>query len=425
MEQSITDSGPARPGSACPVTGPPRPSMASRRITSSAIRELLAVANRPGVISLAGGLPSSRHFPLARTSDVVSELLASDPEVLQYSCTEGDPDLREWVAGRHGAAVDRVLITHGSQQGLDLVARATLDPGDPVALADPGYIGAIQAMRLSGGLLVGLPTDDQGLAVEDLEERLRRGLRPRLVYVVPNFHNPTGATLSPGRCRLLAGLADHYGFVIVEDDPYGEIRFSGEPPPPLSRLTDRVVTVGTISKVLFPGLRLGWIVAPDSLAPSFALVKQAMDLHTATLTQRIALCLLTAPGFLEGHLSILRTHYAEQSRVLADALRTELGETLETAPSSGGMFLWARVRGPGVDTHALLPRAIDQGIAYVPGSAFSVEKPHRSSLRLSYATVSPEALAEGAHRLGGVLLDRRGGTAPGRVAPTPSEPTSR
>ncbi len=394
MNQSVT------PGVASTAVG---------RISSSAIRELLALVNRPDVISLAGGLPSPRHFPVQETLLALGDLLGHDPGVLQYSSTEGDPALREWIAARHGARADQVLVTAGSQQALDLIARTTLEVGDPVALADPGYVGAIQALRLSGGSLLGVPTDGHGLCVEALEERLRAGLRPRLVYVVPNFHNPTGATLSAARARRLAQLADHFGFLIVDDDPYGEIRFSGEAPPPLATLTDRVVSIGTISKVLFPGLRVGWMVAPPSLAPALALVKQAVDLHTSTLAQKVALHLMTRPEFLADHLGILRGHYACQARVLWGALTDAFDDSLDLAPPVGGLFLWARVRRPGVDTEALLPRAVDHGVGYVPGSAFSVTAPHRASLRLSYATVTPEELVDGAHRLAAVVLDGQAG----------------
>jgi 2-aminoadipate transaminase len=399
-------------------------SRASTRINSSAIRQLLAVAARPEVISLAGGLPSPGQFPVEQTAEIVADLLARNPGVLQYSTTEGDPDLREWIAARHGVDPALVLVTHGSQQALDLVARTTLDEGDPVALADPGYVGAIQAMRLSGGRLVPLPTDGEGLCVEALEEELRGGLRPRLVYVVPNFHNPTGATLSARRATTLADLADRYGFLIVEDDPYSHLRFAGTAPPPIGTLTDRVVSIGTISKVLFPGLRLGWMVAPPWLSPALTLVKQAVDLHTATLTQRVALGLLTRPGFLEPHLAGLRLHYATQARILSRALAEQLGHSVHISPPQGGMFLWAELREPGADTHARLPAAIDRGVAYVPGSAFSVAAPHRSSLRLSYATVAPDALVEGAHRLADVLLGRPGLPSRGTAATTRA-PTSR
>ena len=370
------------------------PSRAVGRISSSAIRELLALVDRPGVISLAGGLPSSRHFPLSETRRAVDDLIRHDPGVLQYSSTEGIPALREWIATRHGVRPEQVIVTHGSQQALDLVARVTLDQGDPVALADPGYVGAIQAMRLAGGSLVALPTDEGGLCTEELEARLHAGLRPRLVYVVLNFHNPTGATLSASRARHLAHLADRFGFLIVEDDPYGEIRFSGTAPPSLASLTDRVVSIRTISKVLFPGLRLGWMVAPDSMARSFALVKQAVDLHTATLAQGVALHLFTQPGFMADHVRILRGHYGVQAQVLCDALTIEFGDQLEFAPPDGGMFVWARLRQSGVDTEALLPKAIDGGVAFVPGSAFTVAEPHHAYLRFSFATVPPEDLSK-------------------------------
>jgi 2-aminoadipate transaminase len=398
------------------------PSRAVGRISSSAIRELLALVDRPGVISLAGGLPSARHFPVSETRRAVDDLVRRDPGVLQYSSTEGIPALREWIATRHQVRPEQVIVTHGSQQALDLVARVTLDEGDPVALADPGYIGAIQAFRLAGGSLVALPTDDDGLRIEALEERLHAGLRPRLVYVVLNFHNPTGATLSASRARHLAQLADRFGFLIVEDDPYAEIRFSGNPSPSLASLSDRVVSVRTISKVLFPGLRLGWMVVPDSMFRSVALVKQAVDLHTATLAQGVALHLLTRPGFMSDHVRVLQGYYGDQARVLCSALATEFGDQLEFALPDGGMFVWARVRRPGVDTEALLPRAIDGGVAFVPGSAFTVTEPHRAYLRLSFAAAPPEDLAEGARRLARTVLDgHRGGRRhPGcRAAPPP------
>jgi 2-aminoadipate transaminase len=398
------------------------PSRAVGRISSSAIRDLLTLVDRPGVISLAGGLPSTRHFPVSEMRRAVDDLVRRDPGVLQYSSTEGTPALREWIATRHRVRPEQVIVTHGSQQALDLVARATLDDGDPVVLADPGYVGAIQAMRLAGGSLVALPTDDGGLCTEGLEERLHAGLRPRLVYVVPNFHNPTGATLSAPRARHLADLADRFGFLIVEDDPYGEIRFSGNAPPPLASLTDRVVSIRTISKVLFPGLRLGWMVVPESMARSLALVKQAVDLHTAALAQGVALHLFTRPGFMADHVRILQDYYGDQARVLCAALSTEFGDQIDFAPPHGGMFVWARVRRPGVDTEALLPKAIDGGVAFVPGSAFTVTEPHHAYLRLSFATAPPEDLAEGARRLAQIVLGRhRGGRChPGsRTAPPP------
>jgi 2-aminoadipate transaminase len=263
-------------------------------------------------------------------------------------------------------------------------------------------VGAIQALRLNGGCLVGVPSDGEGLCVDVLEQRLASGLRPRLVYVVPNFHNPTGETLSAERAGRLGGLADRYGFLIVEDDPYGEIRFAGRAAPALASCSDRVISIGTISKVLFPGLRVGWMVAPSWLAPSLVLVKQAADLHTSTLAQKIAGQLLAEPDVVAAHIDVLRGHYRTRATVLARALRDQLGDVVDFRSPDGGLFLWATVAG-GVDTAALLPRALDPGVAYVPGSAFAVTAGHGDKLRLSYATVGPEQLETAVGRLAQVL----------------------
>ncbi|MDP1820855.1 MAG: PLP-dependent aminotransferase family protein, partial [Acidimicrobiales bacterium] len=286
---------------------------APQRVTSSVIRDLLAVTERPDVISLAGGLPAPATFPVGAIAAATAELLADDPSsALQYAATAGFAPLRSWVAEREGADVDEVVITHGSQQAIELVARALLDPGAVVALADPGYVGAIQAFRLAGAALLGVPGDADGLCVDVLADRLAAGARPALVYVVADLDNPTSATLSMERRLALVALADRYGFLIVDDEPYGALRWGGEPPAPLRSLSDRVVTLGTTSKVLCPGLRVGWAVAPAGLAAALVLLKQAVDLQTATFTQRIAHRVLTAPGFLAPHLIFLRTTYREQ-----------------------------------------------------------------------------------------------------------------
>ena len=384
---------------------PFRPAARVGRITSSALRDLLALVEKPGVISLAGGLPAEALFPTQRTRRLLDEMLGADPTALQYSATEGQPALREWIAARHGVGVDQVVVTHGSQQGLDLVARAVLDPGDTVVLADPGYVGAVQALALSGGRLTAVPGDDDGLDVSVLERRLRGGLRPRLVYVVPHFHNPTGAVLSVARAGRLAALAERYGFVLVEDDPYREIHFDGPPAPPLCRLSAAVVTMGTVSKTLFPGLRVGWVVAPPALARTLALVKQATDLHTSTLAQRLVGHLLGDAAFFDAHLARLRTEYGHRARTLWSALTEAFGAELDVRPATGGMFLWARLTRPDADTdtEALLRRAVEHGVGYVPGTAFSVAGDHRRYLRLSYAGVDPADLVTAADRLAAAL----------------------
>jgi len=381
---------------------PPLPSSgAAERVGSSAIRDLLALTLRPEVISLAGGLPSPEAFPVDVIAAVADEVLSGGPSAaLQYATTEGHPGLRAWVAHRHPVVTEpgQVVVTHGSQQALDLLVRATVAPGDSIAMADPGYVGALQVFRLAGADLAGIPADGEGLRVDLLGDRLAGGLRPTLVYVVAEFDNPSGVTLSADRRQDLARLADHYGFLIVEDDPYGALRWAGARRPALSTLSDRVVTLGTTSKILAPGLRVGWAVAPAPLVARLVVLKQAADLHTSGFSQAIVAGVLTRPGFLEPHLDGLRQRYQRQGDALQDALRARLGDRIAFHAPEGGMFLWARLLD-GTDTAALAPRALAAGMAFVPGNAFSVRDPQRSGLRLSFATEGPAALTEAVRRL--------------------------
>ena len=377
---------------------------AARRIDSSAIRDLLHVVDRPDVISLAGGLPAAETFPTSELATAIDRILATDPSAVQYSPTEGIAPLREWVARRHGVAPDQVVITHGSQQALDLVSRALLDPGAGVGLADPAYVGAVQVLRLGGARLIPVTADVDGLRVDDLESRLRQGERPALVYVVSNFDNPSGATLSAERRVALAALADRYGFVIVDDDPYGELRWQGNAPPRLATMSDRVITLGTVSKVVCPGLRIGYVVAPPSVAPALVLVKQALDLHTSTLAQRAVHELLVTPGFLESQLDRLRRLYCDRATALGDALHAEFEGRLEFRPATGGMFVWGAFVDE-IDTQELLATAIARGVAFVPGQAFAVAADHHRALRLSFVTTPPDQLAEGVRRLAAAVRD--------------------
>lgn len=379
------------------------------RIGSSAIRDLLAVAQRPEVRSLAGGLPDPATFPVAAIAAATREVLAAHPtSALQYGPTDGLDVLREAVAHRAGTHPEHVLVTSGSQQALDLVARTLLDPGDVAVVADPAYIGALQALRAAGAHLHGVASDAHGLRVDLLADALHAGLRPTLVHVVASFDNPTGATLDGRRRVALAELAEEFGFWIVDDDPYGELRWQGTAPTPLRDLTDRVITLGSTSKVLSPGLRVGWTIAPPSLHAPLAIVKQATDLHTSTLSQHIAARLLGDHDAMAAHLVALRTTYRRRADALADALERHLGGALTFARPSGGMFLWAHLDPtvrPGAATPALLDEALDHGVAFVPGPAFSTSGPtgHERSLRLSFASGSSDELDEAAQRLGAVL----------------------
>jgi 2-aminoadipate transaminase len=399
---------------------------APQRVRSSAIREILAITERPDVLSLAGGLPAPDAFPVEALAAAAQAVLAEEPEAaLQYAPTPGYAPLRTWVAEHVStdadvdvdAGADRVVVTHGAQQAIELVLRALVDPGDVVALADPGYVGAIQALRLCGAEPLGIPSDADGLRVDVLAAHVAAGVRPAVVYVVAQLDNPTGATLSLERRRELAHLADRYGFAIVDDDPYGALRWAGEEPAALRTMSDRVVTLGTTSKVLCPGLRVGWAHAPAELAATLVLLKQAVDLQTTTLTQRLAHRVLTAPGFLEPHLARLRATYQARCDALVGALDRHLGDRIEVQRPEGGMFLWGRV--PGVDTEALLHRAVQAGVAFVPGTAFAVDGRPTDALRLSFATQSPAELDEAVSRLARALA------APATLATTPSTPSTR
>ena len=373
-------------------------SSVTTRIGSSVIRDLLALVDRPGMISLAGGMPAPETFPSAALVEAVADVIGDDPLALQYSSTQGFAPLRQWVGEQDGVLPEQVVVTSGSQQALDLLARVLVEPGALVAMADPGYVGAIQAFRLAGARLLGVPADSDGMRVDVLSDRIAAGHRPAVVYVAADFDNPTGTTLTIERRRTLAGLADRHGFVIVDDTAYRRLRFTGEEPMPLAALTDRVVTVGTVSKILCPGLRVGYLAGPAPVVAAVVLVKQAVDLHTSTLAQRAVHRVVTTPGFLEGQVEALRNLYRDRATALCNALDSEFGEVLSFARPAGGMFVWARFP-TGIATGGLLARAIEQGTAYVPGRAFAVDDVHTDALRLAYAGAAAPYLTEAACRL--------------------------
>ena len=299
-------------------------------LRSSAIRDLLKVTEMSDMLSLAGGLPTPDSFPLPDLRREADRLLGEyGPKVVQYSATDGVLDLRRWIADAYSVSLGRpiavegeILVTHGSQQALELLTRALVDPGELVALADPAYVGALQAFRAAGVELAPIPSDADGLRVDALADRIAQGARPRLVYVVANFDNPSGSTLSAERRIALAQLADRHGFWVVDDDPYGDLRWNGRPPVALRDLTDRAITLGSTSKVLAPGLRIGWAIAPTEVHRSMTILKQSADLHTSALTQQIVHRTLAEPGFLDAHLALLRRTYQHQATHLVDALRT-------------------------------------------------------------------------------------------------------
>lgn len=375
---------------------------------SSVIRDLLRHARRPGVISLAGGLPAPSTFPVEEVAAAsIRALEQLGPDALQYGLTEGNPELRSWVndwfEDRDQARSDDVLVTTGSQQGLDLLARILVDPGDIIMAEDPGYLGALQAFRANRAQIVGVPIDADGMCTDVLAERLSAGIRPKLVYTVVNFQNPAGVTLSLERRQHLATLADQYGFIVAEDDPYGMIRFEGDHLPSIAKWSNRVLRLRSTSKIVAPGLRLGFMLGPEELIGHLVVAKQAADLHTGTLDQHLLRELVVEqPDWLDRHIVEIIPTYKAGRDALVGAVHAALGEDVLWRIPQGGMFLWIDLHD-GTDTTAALEAALDAGVAYVPGSAFAVDQPNVDALRLTYATATPEQLGQAIQRLAPIL----------------------
>lgn len=379
-------------------------------LTSSAIRDLLSLTARDDVISLAGGLPATDLIPVDRIA-AAAEAALRRPDAVQYCETSGHRTLRSVIAARESAVrggvpvpVESVIVTHGSQQALTLLAQALIDPGAVVVVDEPAYTGALQVFSIAEASIESIPLTDTGMDTDELERRLTAGLRPAVVHTVANFHNPRGVTMSEQRRRHLAALADHYGFWVIEDDPYGEIWFgtteSGvdAPPAPIARHSDRVIRLSSASKILAPTLRVGWFVAPPSVCAAVELLKQGADLCGSSLTQSMTAEMLADSAWLDAHLTVLRHEYACRATALIAALAAQFADRLVVSRPAGGMFAWATFLD-GTDTGQLLDAALEHGVAFVPGTAFASGAQYRHSLRLSYAGSTPPVLADAVQRL--------------------------
>ncbi|OZF40723.1 aspartate aminotransferase [Rhodococcus sp. 14-2496-1d] len=379
-------------------------------LTSSAIRDLLSLTARDDVISLAGGLPATDLIPVDRIA-AAAEAALRRPDAVQYCETSGHRTLRSVIAARESAVrggvpvpVESVIVTHGSQQALTLLAQALIDPGAVVVVDEPAYTGALQVFSIAEASIESIPLTFTGMDTDELERRLTAGLRPAVVHTVANFHNPRGVTMSEQRRRHLAALADHYGFWVIEDDPYGEIWFgtteSGvdAPPAPIARHSDRVIRLSSASKILAPTLRVGWFVAPPSVCAAVELLKQGADLCGSSLTQSMTAEMLADSAWLDAHLTVLRREYACRATALIAALAAQFADRLVVSRPAGGMFAWATFLD-GTDTGQLLDAALEHGVAFVPGTAFASGAQYRHSLRLSYAGSTPPVLADAVQRL--------------------------
>lgn len=395
----------------------------TQRMTSSAIRELLKFTEQPDIISFAGGLPGPDLFPVEEMKEATETVLEQKGrKALQYSTTEGYAPLREMLVrhmARYGIVVglDNVLITSGSQQALDLIGKVLINPGDKILTENPTYLGALQAFTMYGADYVTVPMDDDGMRVDRLEEGLRSG--PKFMYVLPNFQNPSGVTLSLERRQAIIKASDHYGIPIIEDDPYGQLRYEGEHIKPLvvldaeclecqhnGKYTGNVIYLSTFSKTLAPGLRLGWIVAPQEVIRKLVQAKQGTDLHSSTFDQMVAYE-VGRGGFLDRHVHRIREVYGRRRDVMLRSLEKAIpgAESLGvrwTHPQ-GGLFLWA-ILPEWVDTGELLKEAVKEKVAFVPGASFFPCGGGHNTMRLNFSNATEELIEEGIVRLGRAIM---------------------
>ena len=383
-------------------------------VETSAIRELFKLLGKPGIISFAGGFPDSAMFDVEGIREASQKALSEEPgAALQYGATEGYNPLREQLAafmGSKGVQVspDGLIVTTGSQQALDLIGKTLIDPGDKVIVEAPTFLATIQCFRLYGANVIGAPIDAHGVQVDQLEQLIAEH-KPKFVYLIPTFGNPSGATLSLERRKRILELAVKTRTVVIEDDPYGDLYFGKAPPASLLALTaqvpgsrDWLVHCGSLSKVLSPGLRVGWMIAPPELLAKATMCKQFSDAHTSTFAQATAAQYLKA-GRMPATLAHVREVYAGRARTMGECLKKELGDAIEFTQPGGGLFFWARLTGAGgklKDAGELAKRAIEKGVAFVPGAPFYATNPDAATLRLSFATVGEDKIREGVERLG-------------------------
>ena len=385
----------------------------TQKMGSSVIRELLKFTEQPDIISFAGGLPAPEVFPLKEFQEACNQVLTDHgAQALQYSTTEGYLPLREMIA-RHNArfsvrvTAENIMITSGSQQALDFIGRLFINRGDYVVVESPTYLGALQAWNAYGAQYISVPSDEDGMIVDKLEEALRLG--PKFIYVLPNFQNPSGSTMSLERRKRLVLLADQYGVPIVEDDPYGQLRYDGEHIPSVATLDSRyrnedngeytgnVIYLSTFSKLLAPGLRLAWVIAPPQVIRKLVMTKQAADLHTSSFNQNVAYEVAKG-GFLDEHVKVIRATYKERRDVMLELMDELFPADVRWTKPQGGMFLWGMLP-ENVDAAEVLKVAIERKVAFVPGAAFHPNGGGANTMRLNFSFSNPENIREGISRL--------------------------
>jgi 2-aminoadipate transaminase len=379
----------------------------AHKMNPSVIREILKVTEKPGIISFAGGLPSPKTFPVSEFAAACDKVLREDGQAaLQYAASEGFAPLCAQVAHDLPWDVDpsQVLITTGSQQGLDLVAKVLIDAGSRILVETPTYLGALQAFTPMEPEVCSVASDDEGVDIADLT-RLARETAPRFLYVLPNFQNPTGRTMSEARRAALSARAAELGLPLVEDNPYGDLWFDTPPPPPLTaRNPEGCIYLGSFSKVLAPGLRLGYIVAPAHIMPKLLQAKQAADLHSPGFNQRIVSEVMKG-GFLQRHVPTIRALYKSQRDAMLAAMQRDMPQGVQWNKPDGGMFLWVRLP-EGMNAVDLLPHAVEKNVAFVPGAAFYADHGDPRTLRLSFVTASVSQIDTGIAALASAIREQ-------------------
>ncbi|MBH1977749.1 MAG: PLP-dependent aminotransferase family protein [Comamonadaceae bacterium] len=387
-------------------------------VETSAIRELFKLLGKPGIISFAGGFPDSALFDVDGIRAASNAALDQEPgAALQYGATEGYQPLREQLSqfmaskGALDVAPEQLIVTTGSQQALDLLGKTLISPGDKVIVEGPTFLATIQCFRLYGAELISAPIDAHGVQTDELEKLIAEH-KPKFVYLIPTFGNPSGAMLSLERRKQVLEMAARHQTLIVEDDPYGDLYFGEAPPPSLLALSSQVpgsrellAHCGSLSKVLSPGLRVGWMIAPPELLAKATMCKQFSDAHTSTFAQATAAQYLKA-GRMPATLAHVRQVYAERAQAMGDALRKDLGDAIAFVQPQGGLFVWARLTGAGGkvnDGNVFAKRAIEKGVAFVPGTPFFCAHPDHATLRLSFATADVDKIREGVARLAQAL----------------------
>jgi 2-aminoadipate transaminase len=391
----------------------------AQKAKTSEIRELLKLTEQPDMISFAGGLPAPEVFPIKEFQEACNFVLNErGAQALQYGTSEGYTPLREMIA-RHNSrfsvpvTADNILITSGSQQALDLIGRLFINRGDHIVVESPTYLGALQAWNAYGAQYITVPADEHGMDTDYLEEALRVG--PKFIYVLPNFQNPSGSTLSLERRKRLILLADQYGVPIIEDDPYGQLRFEGEHIPSVVMLDNQyrndtdgeysgnVIYLSTFSKLLAPGLRLAWVIAPPNVIQKLVMAKQAADLHSSTFNQQVAYEVAKG-GFLDEHVKVIRSVYKERRDVMLEMMEEIFPTEMTWKKPLGGMFLWG-ILPQGVDAAEILKMAIQKKVAFVPGGSFHPDGGKNNTMRINFSYSSPDIIREGIARLGETLKE--------------------